>query len=345
MSALAASHLMDISQYAVGAEDIDALSAFQIANFFRRHKSIAKDDCDRAAAKIIGSSTVSPTLVQGAASYTVTADANRCSKVVQFRRSTLDLELISQARQTYGGFVPNCKAHGMLADVYVYEADLVPGVAFSWARRQLLAPAMEDRLLRTVRDLARFFASAWINRCTLELAPNTAGELFAHYSQILNQLSQKLPERFHQKLTEVRQGLSLLFRPDYPIVLNHDDLLEMNIHVDEETGRITGIVDWADAKIAPFGLSLGGLETILGVQTASSWLFHPNHEQLRIEFWKTFYEFTGDLSDDDRQAIQVGRLLGLFRTHGFDRRPEKANAAPLEEGDQELVCLEAFCLQ
>ena len=32
-------------------------------------------------------------------------------------------------------------------------------------------------------------------------------------------------------------------------------------------------------------------------------------------------------------------------TVGLLRRPEKANAAPLEEGDQELVCLEAFCLR
>lgn len=58
----------------------------------------------------------------------------------------------------------------------------------------------------------------------------------------------------------------------------------MNIHVDEETSHITGIVDWADAKMAPFGTSLGGLETILGVQTSSCWLFHPSHEQLRTQF-------------------------------------------------------------
>jgi hypothetical protein len=118
----------------------------------------------------------------------------------------------------------------------------------------------------------------------------------------------------------------------------------MNIHVDEETGRITGIVDWADALIAPFGTSIGGLETILGVQTSSSWYFHPRHAYLRSQFWKTFYEVTGYLSDNDRQAIEIGRLFGLFRTHGFDRRPEKDNAVPLEEGDQEFKCLEAFCL-
>jgi Phosphotransferase enzyme family len=128
------------------------------------------------------------------------------------------------------------------------------------------------------------------------------------------------------------------------MVLNHDDLLEMNIHVDEGTGRITGIVDWADAKIAPFGTSLGGLETILGVQTLSRWLFHLDHNYLRTQFGETFYGVIGYLSDNDRRAIEVGRIFGLFRTYGFDRRPEKDNAAPLEEGDQELVCLEAFCL-
>jgi hypothetical protein len=129
------------------------------------------------------------------------------------------------------------------------------------------------------------------------------------------------------------------------MVLNHDDLLEMNIHVHEATGRITGIVDWADAIIAPFGTSLGGLETILGVRTSSYWYFHPSHNNnLRTQFWKTFYEVTGYLSENDRQAIEIGRMLGLFRTYGFDRRPEKDNAAPLEEGDEDLVYLDAFCL-
>jgi hypothetical protein len=150
--------------------------------------------------------------------------------------------------------------------------------------------------------------------------------LFAHYSSLLDKLSQGLPERFYPKLDEIRQGLPLLFRPSYPIVVNHDDLLENNIHVDEKTGRITGIVDWADAIFAPFGTSLGGLETLLGVQTSKQWHFHPSHKHLRKEFWKSFYAITGNLSADDRQAIEIGRMFGLFRTHGFDRLPEKDDA-------------------
>ena len=157
----------------------------------------------------------------------------------------------------------------------------------------------------------------------MEQPPDLARDLFEHYSSIINRLSQALPQRFQAKLDEVCRGLPLLFRTDYPLVLNHDDLLAMNIHVDEETGCITGIVDCADAKLSPFDMSLGGVEKILGVGTSSSWLFHPEHEYFWMQVWKAFYGITGYLSDDDKRAIEVGRTLGLFRAYGFDRRPEK----------------------
>lgn len=145
---------MDISQYAASAEDIDVLSTYQISSFFYRHTSVTRDDCNGAAASIVGS-PVSPTLVQGEASYTVTAGTKQGTKVIQFRHSALNLELMKQARKTYGDFVPNCKSRGMLADVYVYEMDLIAGVAFSRARRQLFTPEMEQHLVRVVQDLAR----------------------------------------------------------------------------------------------------------------------------------------------------------------------------------------------
>ena len=149
---------------------------------------------------------------------------------------------------------------------------------------------------------------------------------------MLDRISQGLPAHILEKLDEARQGLPLLFGPEYPSAIQHDDFLENNFHVNEATGHITGVVDWADAMIAPFGLSLGGLETILGVQTSSSWHFHPNHVELREYFWDTFYEHTGPISVDTRRSIEVARLFGLFRTHGF------------EEGDARIAYLEALCM-
>src|SRR5688572_16302242 len=96
-----------------------------------------------------------------------------------------------------------------------------------------------------------------------------------------------------------------------PMALYYDDLLEMDIHVERGTGRITSIVDWADANIALFGTSVEGLETILGVQTSSCWLLLPSYHYLRAWFWENFYGVTGQLSDDDRRAIEVGRVFGL----------------------------------
>jgi hypothetical protein len=128
---------------------------------------------------------------------------------------------------------------------------------------------------------------------------------------VLDRISHGLPAHILEKLNETRQGLPLLFQPEYPSAVQHDDFLENNFHVNEATGHITGVVDWADAIIAPFGLSLGGLETILGVQTSSSWHFHPNHVELREYFWDRFYEHTGPISADTRRSIEVARLFGL----------------------------------
>ncbi|KAF4505943.1 hypothetical protein G6O67_007840 [Ophiocordyceps sinensis] len=151
---------MDISLHAATAEDIDALTEFQIANFFHRHNSVTKDDCNNTAANII------------------------------------------KARATYGEFVPNREFRGMFSDLYVYEMDLVAGAAFCRVRQQILAPGRERRLLQTVKDFASFFASAWTNKSGPAHSPDMACALFSHYSNIVDQLSQSLPERFRLKLDE-----------------------------------------------------------------------------------------------------------------------------------------------
>ncbi|CAH0023443.1 unnamed protein product, partial [Clonostachys rhizophaga] len=181
---------------------------------------------------------------------------------------------------------------------------------------------------RTVEEFARFFASAWNNGPAIQQPPGLLDE----YYSILDQVPHGLPEQLQSKLDEVRKGLPLIFRPGYPMALQHDDLLGNNIYVDEAIGRITGIVDWSDGIIAPFGVSLSSLEAILGVQTLTSWHFHPNHLSLRERFWETFYGEIGNSSGEGRRSIEIARLFGLFRAHGF------------EEKDKAIVYFEALCL-
>lgn len=162
--------------------------------------------------------------------------------------------------------------------------------------------------------VTRFFASAWINRLTVE-APSG---LQAEYEAILDTLFFELPDSLRPTINKVRENLSLLFRPDFPMVLQHDDVLENNFHVEEATGHITGIVDWANAKVAPYGISLGGLEIVLGIQTNTDWYFHPSHVRLRQQFWNTFDSEIGEVSDLDRRSMEIARLMGLLRTHGIE---------------------------
>jgi hypothetical protein len=155
---------------------------------------------------------------------------------------------------------------------------------------------------------------AWINRLTVEAPPG----LQAEYKAILDTLFLELPDSLRPTINKVRENLSLIFRPDFPMALQHDDLLENNFHVEEATGHITGIVDWANAKVAPYGISLGGLEIVLGIQTKTDWYFHPSHVRLRQQFWNTFDSEIEEVSDLDKRSMEVARLMGLLRTHGIE---------------------------
>lgn len=143
--------------------------------------------------------------------------------------------------------------------------------------------------------------------------------LLDDYSSKLSQLSQELPCRFRRKLDFLTSRLPSLFADNWPLVPNHTDLLENNIHVDRTTGCITGICDWKDAEVSPFGMSLGGLETMLGIRSWSrGWCYHANQQDLRTLFWETFWEAMGPVCEEDRERIEVARLVGLFLENGFD---------------------------
>ena len=67
----------------------------------------------------------------------------------------------------------------------------------------------------------------------------------------------------------------------------------MNIIVDPKTGHTTGVVDWSEAKILPFGVSLWGLENTLGYMDSQGWHYLDNHRELEDLFWRTFEQAVG----------------------------------------------------
>jgi hypothetical protein len=79
------------------------------------------------------------------------------------------------------------------------------------------------------------------------------------------------------------------------------------------------MVDWRDAAVGPFGLSFWGLETLLGTFGADGWHFHARHLDLRRTFWETLYATAGIATESQKQAVRVGRIVGIFQAYGLSK--------------------------
>lgn len=90
----------------------------------------------------------------------------------------------------------------------------------------------------------------------------------------------------------------------------------MNMLADSETGEITGIIDWAEAGILPFGFALYVLDHILGYLSLDGWVVYDHAEQLRAEFWRVFRGLVGELSQHEVELIQLARLAGVCLRYG-----------------------------
>jgi Phosphotransferase enzyme family len=188
--------------------------------------------------------------------------------------------------------------------------------------------------------LSRFFAESW--KHTQNKPLDIVEAILHNYQQKLDLLSRALPLRFRESLRKVSAQLPLLFTSTYPLVLSHDDLCEMNILVDPNTGHITGIIDWADASILPFGICLWGFENVLGYMDSQGWHYYENHQTLEDLFWKTFEEAVGGVSKAEKRAIRVARVAGFFFRYGFSWE-DGVREIPVKEPDSALRYLDAFC--
>ena len=94
----------------------------------------------------------------------------------------------------------------------------------------------------------------------------------------------------------------------------------MNILVDPDSGHLTGVVDWADASIEPFGIALWGLESVLGCSGIDGWAYQGNDVSYSRDLFRDvlFAEIGGSLSDETRRAIENVRTLGLLLRYGFN---------------------------
>ena len=124
-------------------------------------------------------------------------------------------------------------------------------------------------------------------------------------------------------------------------MLSHGDLSELNILINPDTGSLTGIVDWAEAEVLPFGLSLWGLENCLGFMDSRGWHYFDNRRELEDLFWRTFWTEAPDATRCDLELIQTARMAGLLCRYGL--RGKGKDGVVDESHAPSLSYLAAFC--
>ena len=140
----------------------------------------------------------------------------------------------------------------------------------------------------------------------------------------------------------------MLFHSRYPQVLTHGDLNEMNILISPTSGRITGIIDWAEAGILPFGLALYGLENLLGNMNSRGWKYFEIKDELEQRFWKHFWDCIADTKglpeDRIRHAVTIARQVGIIMRYGFMWENGTVERAVTENDASRLAYLDGLLL-
>ncbi|QPH16200.1 hypothetical protein C2857_000778 [Epichloe festucae Fl1] len=230
--------------------------------FFESNTSATRQQCDDFA-QAHADGQANPVQIQGTFSYTVTVGT---TKVFQFRvhDSKLDMHLMSLAKVVHPEFVATCKYHGTIGQsqpLHIYETENLPGMAYIIAR-DISSSQPPDAVFRqrnTVKDLARyfaclivmfharanglrsFFAQSW--NSNQQSDQGSMATLLVEFQSKFDLLARSLPSRFASNIRQVRRSLPSLFSGTFPLVLSHEDLCEMNMLINPETGNITGIVD------------------------------------------------------------------------------------------------------
>jgi len=105
------------------------------------------------------------------------------------------------------------------------------------------------------------------------------------------------------------------------MVLLHKDFGVCNIIVNELSCNLVGVVDWAEAEIAPFGLNLYSHQRLISkVHLRNGWVRYDDYVTLENIFWSRFSKEAGGLSNATFRVIKAARIVGLLLSRGFTSR-------------------------
>lgn len=296
-----------------------------------------------------------PSWSQGACSFTVScckgeSDGGEEDAIVQFRvlRHAVSARIAEDAVRVYGSLAPRV----VLCEEMVVGGGRVRlqvlGMRVVQGRRvDSMEVEKTMEMQRLLRGFARFFAAGWEGR-----GGDMNGKIGSMILQRLGWLEERLPEAWmRRRAKEVRIAVEEGGLDALPVVLNHGDLLPSNTMVDEEM-RLTGLVDWAEAEYLSFGVSLYGVEHLLGRMIHATecgrricrFEYHQDAPNLRRHFWNCLLaEIPALKGRQIWRAMLLSREVGILLWHGIAWDDGNLNRVVNEQDDgEELAYLEAF---
>lgn len=319
-------------------------SAISFSSFFvRRNLPFStREECD-AFARLKFSDTARIAPFQGYCSYTLIVGDD---KILQFRPAEhgFDVDIVSKACEVFGDLAPNIEFLGILEDsqLHVYSMRKLSGFSLLDLRTSSHSSTAVRRQI--IRDFADIQVMSWRYHMpgTQILEKGTVG---SSLQWRIDMMISKLPERFKTVAEGVRNKLQDIV--DLPWVMSHGDLIPANILVAQNppNGRITGLLDWAEAEWLPLGVGMYGLEELLGEDVEGHFQYYPEAQRLRSLFWSELLLGIPELSKgrDFLQLVKEAQTLGIMLWHGIafdDGKLDRVVEVGVDDG--EIQRLDAF---
>ncbi|PNP57812.1 hypothetical protein THARTR1_01970 [Trichoderma harzianum] len=309
----------------------DDIEAFFVRNGFDAR---TRDACDEYARVRFPGLEATPTPTQGYCSYTLNLSRDY---LLQFRPEAfvLDIDTCSEVKAIYGKYAPTTTYLGKVQDIMIQHVDgsvrspamhvylhkRIPGIPLSEFRKMNGREAGDTIYnRRLMRGLAKVFAMGFRGRQPLgdvaklagSISKGRIGESMRWRLGLLNGLP---GDDLLRHVSEAQSRLDDVEASDW--CLTHGDVLPGNMMVDAKTGRLTGLIDWAEAEWLPFGMALYGVEEVLGEDVPSEgFRYYHDHEELRQVFWSKFLSLTRREAIQLRQ-VEAARKLGILLWRGI----------------------------
>ncbi|TGJ87432.1 hypothetical protein E0Z10_g1342 [Xylaria hypoxylon] len=311
--------------------------------FFDRCKlpATVKDDCDAfVRSRYSGSIRSAP--FQGYCSYTLFVGEETA---VQFRPFAykLDIGMTRTACNIFKRLAPETEYLGQLegTDLHAFSMRKLPGVSLADYRAMSSKTSAREQM---VRDFAQLQALAWRKARRVEDLLGEKRTVGSSLTLRLELMSASLPIRFRGTASSILDDISEI--EALPWCFTHGDFLAANIMVNPYSGRLTGLLDWAEAEWLPFGIGMYGLEELLGEDNQSGrFVYYSEATQLRNIFWEQLLLLIPELDRSSKTVaiVKKAQQLGVLLWHGIAFDDGNLNRV-VEEGrdDREIQRLTVF---